>query len=68
MNIAFWSEEAGSGMTSSMAAVASICSDVWNIKTVLLQSRNQKGDHFILPCGYGEVELQGEMELIAASI
>ncbi len=44
MNIAFWSEEAGSGMTSSMAAVASICSDVWNIKTVLLQSRNQKGD------------------------
>ncbi len=28
----------------------------------------QKGDHFILPCGYGEVELQGEMELIAASI
>ena len=44
VNIAFWSEEAGSGMTSSMAAVASICSDVWNIKTVLLQSRNQKGD------------------------
>ena len=28
----------------------------------------QKGDHFILPCGYGEVELQGEMEIIAASV
>ena len=28
----------------------------------------RKGDHFILPCGYGEVELQGEMEIIAASI
>ena len=28
----------------------------------------QKGDHFILPCGYGEVELQGQMELIAASV
>ena len=28
----------------------------------------QKGDHFILPCGYGEVELQGNMELIAASV
>ncbi len=28
----------------------------------------QKGDHFILPCGYGEVALQGEMEIIAASI
>lgn len=28
----------------------------------------QKGDHFILPYGYGEVELQGKMELIAASL
>lgn len=28
----------------------------------------QKGDHFILPCGYGRVELQGTMEIIAASI
>lgn len=28
----------------------------------------QKGDHFILPCGFGEVQLQGEMEIIAASI
>lgn len=27
-----------------------------------------KGDHFILPCGYGEVELEGEMEIIAASV
>lgn len=30
--------------------------------------RIRKGDHFILPCGYGEVELQGEMEIIASSI
>lgn len=28
----------------------------------------KKGDHFILPCGYGEVALQGQMEIIAASI
>lgn len=28
----------------------------------------QKGDHLILPCGYGEVELQGEMEIIASAI
>lgn len=28
----------------------------------------QKGDHFILPCGYGEIALQGEMEIIAASV
>lgn len=28
----------------------------------------QKGDHFILPCGYGRVELQGTMEIISASI
>lgn len=28
----------------------------------------QKGDHFILPCGYGRVELLGKMEIIAASI
>lgn len=28
----------------------------------------KKGDHFILPCGYGEVVLQGQMEIIAASI
>ncbi len=28
----------------------------------------QKGDHFILPCGYGEVELQGEMEIIASAV
>lgn len=27
-----------------------------------------RGDHFILPCGYGEVALQGQMEIIAASI
>lgn len=30
--------------------------------------RIQKGDHFILPYGYGRVELQGTMEIIAASI
>lgn len=28
----------------------------------------KKGDHFILPCGYGEVALRGKMEIIAASI
>lgn len=28
----------------------------------------RKGDHFILPCGYGRVELQGKMEIIASSI
>lgn len=28
----------------------------------------RKGDHFILPCGYGEVALAGRMEIIAASI
>lgn len=28
----------------------------------------RKGDHFILPCGYGRVELQGKMEIVAASI
>lgn len=27
-----------------------------------------RGDHFILPCGYGEVVLQGQMEIIASSI
>ena len=28
----------------------------------------KKGDHFILPAGFGTVELQGEMELIASTI
>ncbi len=28
----------------------------------------RKGDHFILPCDYGQVALQGQMEIIAASI
>ncbi len=27
----------------------------------------KKGDHFVLPCGFGEVELQGEMCLIASA-
>lgn len=44
MNIAFWSEEDGCGTTSGMAAVASVCSDAWNMRTVLIQSRNQEGD------------------------
>lgn len=44
LNIAFWSEEDGCGTTSSMAAVASVCSDAWKFKTILLQSRNQDGD------------------------
>ena len=28
----------------------------------------KKGDHFILPDGYGNVELAGEMELIASTV
>lgn len=44
MNIAFWSEARGCGTTSSMAAVASVCSNAWNMKTVLMQSRHQEGD------------------------
>lgn len=28
----------------------------------------RKGDHFILPCGYGNVEMTGEMELIASAV
>ena len=28
----------------------------------------KKGDHFILPDGYGSVELTGEMELIASTV
>lgn len=44
MNIAFWSEEDGCGTTSGMAAVASVCSDVWRMKTILMQSSNQQGD------------------------
>lgn len=28
----------------------------------------KKGDHFILPAGYGEVTLQGNMEMIASSV
>lgn len=44
MNIAFWSEEDGCGTTSGMAAVASVCSNAWNMKTILMQSRNQEGD------------------------
>lgn len=27
-----------------------------------------KGDHFILPCGYGDVNLQGNMKLIASAV
>lgn len=28
----------------------------------------KKGDHFILPCGFGEIEMQGEMSIIAATV
>ena len=28
----------------------------------------KKGDHFILPCGFGEVELQGDMSIIASTV
>lgn len=44
MKIAFWSEEDGCGTTSGMAAIASVCSNVWRMKTILIQSSNQRGD------------------------
>ncbi|MBO5069118.1 MAG: mannose-6-phosphate isomerase, class I [Roseburia sp.] len=28
----------------------------------------KKGDHFILPCGYGKVEMQGQMSMIASAV
>ena len=28
----------------------------------------KKGDHFVIPSGMGEVEMQGEMVLIASSV
>ncbi len=28
----------------------------------------KKGDHFILPNGFGTVELQGDMQIIASTI
>mgnify|MGYP000590522770 CR=1 FL=1 len=28
----------------------------------------KKGDHFILPCGFGEVEMQGEMSLVVSTV
>ncbi len=36
MNIVFLSEENGCGTTSGMAAVASACTNIWGIKTVLM--------------------------------
>ena len=27
----------------------------------------RKGDHFIVPCGYGEIRLQGNMQLIISA-
>ncbi len=44
MNIAFWSAEDGTGITSGMVAVASVCANAWNRKAILMQSRNQDGD------------------------
>lgn len=44
VKVAFWSEEDGCGTTSGMAAIASVCSNAWNMKTVLMQSINQEGD------------------------
>ncbi len=44
LKIVFWSEEDGCGITSGMAAVASVCADVWNKRTILMQSSNQTGD------------------------
>jgi len=28
----------------------------------------KKGDHFILPCGYGNVEIEGNLELVASTV
>ena len=28
----------------------------------------KKGDHFILPCGFGDVEMQGEMSLVVSTV
>ena len=28
----------------------------------------KKGDHFILPSGFGQVELQGKMQLVASTV
>lgn len=44
VNIVFWSEEDGCGTTSGMAAIASVCSNAWNMKTILMQCINQEGD------------------------
>ncbi len=44
LNIVFWSEEDGCGMTSGMAAIASACADLWSMKVCLMQSSNQGGD------------------------
>lgn len=44
MRIAFWSAEDGCGTTSGMAAIASICADIWNRRILLFQSSNQSGD------------------------
>lgn len=30
--------------------------------------RLRKGDHFIIPCGYGEVEMEGNMSLILSTV
>ncbi len=46
MKIAFWSEEDGCGTTSGMAAIASVCADIWHRRSILFQSSNQEGDLF----------------------
>ena len=53
--------------------------ETWQEKLIVLMSvaegegtlngtRLKKGDHLILPDGYGKVELQGKMQIIASTI
>lgn len=53
--------------------------EIWQDKLFVLMSvaegegtlngtRLKKGDHLILPDGYGKVELQGKMQIIASTI
>lgn len=44
MNIVFWSEEDGCGTTSGMVAIASVCSQLWDMKPVFIQVRHREND------------------------
>lgn len=40
---------------------------VINGEGMLNDEKIRKGDHFILPCGYGEINIQGNMQLIVSA-